>query len=173
MELFQLIDEMIDLRSFSNLWFWIMLAVAWSSASHWIMGVPNDMTARARKQPDLYMTELETLVRIHMRRRLYIMRTSGMWIVGFGCFLLSGLAVLGFWFAVEFAQAVFVIALPMSIVALINLKTAHHIEMTDAHGEPLLRALGLCRFLVQVVGVISIFITAMWGMYQNLSIGAL
>ncbi|MEM9756043.1 MAG: component of SufBCD complex, partial [Pseudomonadota bacterium] len=32
--------DVIDLRSFSNLWYWIVLAVFWSSASHWGLGVP-------------------------------------------------------------------------------------------------------------------------------------
>ena len=50
--------ELIDMRSFSNLWFWIALAVLWSSVSHWVLGVPWDMVMRARKDdrrrpPDL------------------------------------------------------------------------------------------------------------------------
>lgn len=44
------ISEVIDFRSFSNLWFWIALAVMWSTASHWVMGVPWDLVQRARRQ---------------------------------------------------------------------------------------------------------------------------
>ena len=40
-------------------------------------------------------------------------------------------------------------------------------------GEPLFRMMHKHRVLTQVVGVISIFITAMWGMLQNMTIGAL
>jgi len=29
-----LVTEVIDLRSFSNLWYWIVLAILWSSLSH-------------------------------------------------------------------------------------------------------------------------------------------
>ncbi len=173
MELFQLMDEMIDMRSFSNLWFWIALAVTWSSASHWILGVPFDMVARARKAPQQYQADLEILVQINVKRRLFIMQMSGIWIVALGCFLLSGLCVLGFWFRIEFAQAVFLIAFPMCLVRLVNLKTAHHIDASGAEGETLLQALSLCRLVVQVIGMIAIFVTALWGMYQNLQIGAL
>ena len=41
--------EVIDLRSFSNLWYWIGLAVFWSSVSHWILGVPYDSIMRAKR----------------------------------------------------------------------------------------------------------------------------
>ena len=40
----------IDLRSFSNLWFWLMLAVAWSNVTHFVMGVPFDMVQRAKRK---------------------------------------------------------------------------------------------------------------------------
>ena len=44
---YQSIFELIDMRSFSNLWYWIALAVMWSTASHWVLGVPWDMVIRA------------------------------------------------------------------------------------------------------------------------------
>ena len=50
MDLHLRIFEVIDMRSFSNLWYWIMLAVIWSSTSHWVLGVPHDMFIRARRQ---------------------------------------------------------------------------------------------------------------------------
>ncbi len=45
-----LIFDLIDMRSFSNLWYWIALAVTWSSTSHWVLGVPFDMVLRARRK---------------------------------------------------------------------------------------------------------------------------
>ena len=46
MDFYASVSEVIDLRSFSNLWFWIALAVMWSTVSHWVMGVPWDMVQR-------------------------------------------------------------------------------------------------------------------------------
>ena len=34
---YQTVLELIDMRSFSSLWYWIGLAVLWSSASHWVL----------------------------------------------------------------------------------------------------------------------------------------
>lgn len=164
---------MIDLRSFSNLWFWIALAVVWSSVSHWVLGVPYDMIQRARRVGGQAELDFEDIARVNVNRLLYIGRVSGLWILGFVCFALSGLAVLGFWYHVEFAQAVFLLGFPMSLVGLLNLSTARLIESEGARGELLQKRLMRCRLYTQLIGMVSIFITALWGMYQNMSIGVL
>ena len=161
------------MRSFSNLWFWIALAVMWSSASHWTLGVPHDLVQRARRHGNQAELDLEDLTRVQVSRLLYIGRVSGTWLLAGGCFILSGLAVLGFAYDVEFAQAVFLLAFPMSLVGLISLSTARQIEAEGSRGEVLCRRLGKTRFFTQVIGVISIFVTALWGMYQNMSAGVL
>ena len=173
MDIYSSIFELIDMRSFSNLWFWIALAVLWSTASHWILGVPYDMVLRARRQGGQTEQDLEDLVRINTNRMLYIARVSGLWMLSIGCFVLSGLVVLGFVYGVEFAQALFLLAFPMAIVALISLSTARLIQEEEAAGELLRKRLTRNRLYVQITGLISIFMTALWGMYQNMSIGVL
>ncbi|MDO7630423.1 MAG: component of SufBCD complex, partial [Loktanella sp.] len=42
--------QVIDLRSFSSLWYWLFIAIAWSTVSHWVLGVPYDMVQRAKRQ---------------------------------------------------------------------------------------------------------------------------
>ena len=165
--------EVIDMRSFSNLWFWIALAVAWSSASHWVLGVPYDMVLRARRVGGQAEIDLEDITRVNVNRLLYIARVSGLWILGFACFILSGLAVLGFVYHIEFAQAVFLLGLPMSLVGMLGLSTAGLIEREGASGELLQKRLTRCRIYTQMIGMVSIFVTALWGMYQNMTIGAL
>lgn len=165
--------ELIDMRSFSNLWFWIALAVVWSTASHWILGVPYDMVQRARRHGGQAEVDLEDLVRINVNRLLYIGRVSGLWVLGLGCFGLTTLALLGFVYDLEFAQALFLLSLPMSLVGVLSLSTARRIEQEGAAGEKLRRRMTRHRFYVQVIGMISIFVTALWGMYQNLSLGPL
>ncbi len=173
MDWYASIFELIDMRSFSNLWFWIALAVTWSSASHWVVGVPYDLVTRARRVGGQVERDLEDLARIHCNRILYISRVSGIWLWGGTCFVLSTLAMLGFYYAVELAQAVFLIACPMSVVGLISIATARRIEAGEDHGEPLRKRLTRARTYIQLVGTLSILVTALWGMYQNLSISVL
>ncbi len=173
MDLTQTLFEVIDMRSFSNLWYWIALAVAWSSASHWVLGVPWDTVLRARRVGGQSETDLHDLVRINTNRILYIVDVSGIWMILIGFFAHTLLVGLGFFYAVEFAQALFLLLGPMTLVGALSVRTARIIRAEDCSGEALRRRLGRHRFWVQLVGMLSIFVTSLWGMYQNFSISPL
>lgn len=173
MDWYQTLFELIDMRSFSNLWFWIVLAVVWSTASHWVLGVPFDMVVRARRHGEDATGDLEDLVRINVNRLLYIGRVSGLWLAGFACFALTMLILLGFVYEHEFAQAVFLLAFPLSIVGMLSLSTARLIAGEGSSGERLCKRLTRHRLYTQIIGMISIFVTALWGMYQNVTLGVL
>lgn len=173
MDWYKAIFELIDMRSFSNLWFWIALAVVWSSASHWVLGVPYDMVIRARRSGGQAMGDLETITRINAARMCHIADVSGLVLLGITCFLISTLAVLGFLYDIEFAQAVFLLALPMSLVGYLSLRCADHILSAALAGDDLVRRLTRHRTVTQMLGTFSIFVTALWGMYQNFTIGVL
>jgi hypothetical protein len=173
LSLFETLSEMIDLRSFSNLWYWIALAVMWSTLSHRILGAPFDMVHRARKYGGQQAQDLDDLVRINVNRMMFVVQSAGVWLLGLACFVLSVLATLGFGLSVEIAQAVFLLVFPMSLVVLINLMTAQKILKTAAQGEDLYKAMTTCRLLIQLLGMVCIFLTCLWGMFQNLHIGPL
>lgn len=170
MDWYDILLETIDLRSFSNLWFWIVVAVLWSSASHWVMGVPNDMIIRARRHGGVVAQDVDALVAINVRRILDISRVAGLWLVGIATFFLTTLVVLGFFYRVEFAQAVFLLATPMTGVGAVSVSTARRIEAGGETGPALWRRLSRHRMIVQGIGVVAIFVTAMWGMWQNLNL---
>jgi len=165
--------ELIDMRSFSNLWFWIALAVVWSTASHFVLGIPFDMVQRAARNGGQSEDDLEALVRINVNRILFIGRVSGLWILAITCALLTGLGLLGFFYWLEFAQAVFLLAFPLSLVGLTSMLTASKIDADALTGAALRSRLRRHRLYTQLIGIIAIFVTAMWGMYQNMTFGAL
>lgn len=169
----RIIGDLIDLRSFSNLWYWIALAVAWSQASHWVIGVPYDMVLRARRQGGESERDLEAIVRINVARLTYIWHDAGMILLAMGSCVLTILALLGFVYKVEFCQAVFLLAFPMAFVAAMSFSTARRIALREESGESLHKRLALHRVLVQVIGMISIFVTAFWGMLQNYNVSIL
>lgn len=174
MTLLDNVFELIDLRSFSNLWFWIALAVTWSTVSHWVLGVPWDMAIRARRgHGETAMADFEDMVRINTGRLLYVAGQSGTLIAGIVTFGLSSLAILGFIYGNEFSQALFLIGFPLSGVGLLSLRTASRIRAEAPRGEALIARLSRHRLAVQTIGMVSIFVTAMWGMYQNMTIGPL
>ncbi len=167
MSFYRTVFELIDLRSFSNLWFWIALAVAWSSTSHWVLLVPYDMVNRARRQGGQALIDLEDIARINVNRLLYIARTAGTWLMALLFFLWTALLTLGWVYRVEFAQALFLLGAPLSLVGLLSVATARKIEAGEDRGEALQHRLLTHRFVTQLIGIVAIFVTAMWGMYQN------
>jgi hypothetical protein len=170
---YQTLFEIIDMRSFSNLWFWIVLAVVWSTASHWVLGVPYDMVLRAKRYGEDAQVDLEDMVRINVNRLLYIGRVSGLWLAGLACFFLTMLVLLGFVYQNEFAQAVFLLALPLSMVGMLSLSTARIIEAENSTGDILFKRMNRHRLYTQIIGMVAIFVTALWGMYQNMNLGPL
>jgi hypothetical protein len=170
---YDVIFDLIDMRSFSNLWYWIVLAVMWSSVSHWVLGVPFDMISRARRYGGQAQTDLETLVAITTGRLLNIARTAGSVMVAVLAFLVTTLLVLGFYYDVEFAQAVLFLLVPMIPVTALSLRAAVRIETGQISGEALDRLLARHRIATQLIGMVSIFVTSLFGMWQNMHIGIL
>ncbi|WP_296426397.1 hypothetical protein [Yoonia sp.] len=162
--------QVIDLRTFSNIWYWLAVAVSWSTVSHWIIGVPFDMIFRARRNGGDALSDLETLVAINVRRLMTITALGGMWITGFISFVLTSLAAMGFYYGFELAQGFFCLVFPMSLVGVMTMRITRRYSVQQPAGETLARELLQLRFWIQVIAMISIFFTAMYGMYHNLSV---
>ncbi len=62
---------------------------------------------------------------------------------------------------------------PMVLVGWVSLRTAVKIEAGEDTGEPLYRRLLVHRRVVQIIGMVSIFVTSMFGMYKNLNVSIL
>ncbi|VAV90227.1 hypothetical protein MNBD_ALPHA07-622 [hydrothermal vent metagenome] len=170
---YDIIFELIDMRSFSSLWYWIALAVMWSSTSHWVLGVPWDMVTRARRYEDPgNIRDLEEILRINCNRIEFIIRKFGPVLAGMLFFILTILLMLGFVYGNEFSQAVFLMVMPMSLVLLLSIKVAKTIKQQQLRGAALYKKLYIHRLILQMLGTFSIFLTAMWGMYQNISSNA-
>jgi hypothetical protein len=168
---YDILFEVIDFRSFSSLWFWLVLSVLWSSASHWVLGVPHDLIRRARRDEQA-QRDLEDLLRVNVHRLLFYVRGSGPVSVAGTAFVLSALLVLSLR-GIEFAQAVLCLLLPMIPVFVLRIRLALQFELGQHGSADLDRVLTRHRTAVQLIGVIAIFLTGIFGMYQNLRLGAL
>ena len=155
------IMEMIDMRSFANLWYWIVLAVVWSSASYFILGVPFDMYRQARWHGGQAEEDLITLIKIYIRRIDYIMRKSGLVIIGLTFFVISLLAGLGLGYGNEFSQALLLLFVPLSLIAALNVRNCYRVKRQHLYNEPekLYRLMFRYRLTVQIVGVIDVAVT--------------
>ncbi|WP_245924589.1 component of SufBCD complex [Aliiroseovarius pelagivivens] len=161
------------MRSFSNLWYWIGLAVAWSMASYWVMGVPYDMIQRAGRVEGDAQDDLETIVRVNCNRITSLSEQSGLSMIAVASAILTSLVIMGFWYSIEFAQAVFLLMFPMMFVGLLSVRAAIMIQRRELSGKALRSYMLRHRLMVQLIGMVAILITAMWGMYHNLAYGVL
>ncbi|MGA1234851.1 MAG: hypothetical protein ACO3VR_13085 [Lutimaribacter sp.] len=59
---FDRLTMVVNFGSFSSVWYWIALAVMWSTAAHWVLGIPFDMVSRARAAGGAAQAELDMLL---------------------------------------------------------------------------------------------------------------
>ena len=106
-----------------------------------------------------------------VNRILLIADVSGVWITLLVSAIGTALALFAFVYRIEFAQAVFLLVCPMAILSLLSVRTARIIRHDGLEGAELVKRLLRHRFATQGIGVISIFVTAMYGMWVNLWVG--
>lgn len=171
LNLLSLFASQIDHRSFSGLWYWIMIALMWAGLTRSALGVPYDLVARARRLGGDAQTDIEVLARIHAERYVYYWSRGQLFQVAFLAFVVSGLFVLAIGFNFEFAQAVLFLLVPLSLIAANSLRGAHLILADRGQGEALHKLIFRHRLLVQLIGFTFIFLTAIFGFVHNLTAG--
>jgi len=110
------------------------------------------------------------MVRVNVNRIGHIADTAGLFLTGFVAFVLTGLSVLSFYYWIELAQAILLIAFPLCVVGALSVNTAAKIHHAQPSGEDLYSMMSRHRMLTQSVGMVAIFFTAMFGMYENLNV---
>lgn len=162
------IVRVIDLRTFSSIWYWLAVAVSWAVASHWLIGVPFDLLYRARRADPHHVADLEAITDVNVRRFTNLVDMAGPWLLGFVVFVLTALCMAGFFYGLELAQGMFILGLPLSIVMLLNVLVAKDLAHRPLQGAALVHRLFRLRIWSQAVGMIALFFTAMYGMWFNL-----
>lgn len=171
-----LINEMIDLRSFSNLWFWIALAGIWFSASHWVMGIPYDLALRGRAAGTEDEADFRDSVRVSVNRMTRGTEAGRVWTVAVSSFVLTVLVLLGFLYRIEFAQALFLLGFPLSLVWVASVRLALGLRdrgLETLGTDEIFNRIRTLRVIIQGISVLAIVVTSFWGMYVNATIGVL
>lgn len=131
--------QLLDTRSFPSLWYWLLLAAAWSFSLRGALGVPADVAARAaRIDPDAgdapeALALLDWLSLMLPRWRLG--RHEAAILTGLATFSLSALFGLGFGQGLELAQAVFLLLAPLVILTAMRLRLAARLAAELAAAE--------------------------------------
>lgn len=170
MDFYRSVLEVLDVGSFSSIWYWIGLAVMWSIASHFTLGVPYDVVRRSGHDP-VAARDMDDLVRIHTARFDAFDDRASMVAIAVLAAMLTMLALIGFGYGGEMAQALFFILFPMSFVGFLSVRRARKIARLQATGIDLRHHLIVLRRQIQLVGMLSLFVTAVYGMFYNFAVG--
>lgn len=137
MPLIEAILAILDSRSFGSIWFWLLLALAWSLLGRKVAGVPYDIAQAVRRKPALGacpdaddpdgLLLLDWLSLTLPRRRLG--RVEGVVLLFIATFVLTALVLLGFFYGLEMAQALVLLLLPFAALAPLEIRLAERLSV--------------------------------------------
>ena len=169
----------LDSRSFGTIWFWIVVLGMWSAVGRHVLGVPTEVLLRARRarrdgRPDgaEAITLLDWLSLTLPRWQPG--RGEGAVILGLSLFALSSLAILGFGYWLEMAQALTLLLTPFAALFWLRVWLAGRLHgllgQAQSDARPLAQVAGdiigrmmTHRRLVSLLSIVSVAATALWG----------
>lgn len=161
------IFALIDMTSFTSVWYWIFLCLTWNSLSHRTLGVPFDMIIRADKHGDLFERDVDHIAHAQSRRLTYMFGRFGVVIIGVTAFFVSAIGAAAFVVGFQTSQAVFVVLIPVLCVGSSEMRLAYRIRRDDLRGSPLRRKIVLHRFFHQLFGIASLAMAAIGTAYYG------
>ncbi|SFR17881.1 hypothetical protein [Poseidonocella sedimentorum] len=170
MNFFDTVLDLIDMRSFSSLWFWIVLAWVWTRATFRVLGVPIDILAEAERGDPHAVDDVDGLGEMAARRLVARHAAMSLWELAALAFVFTVLVLLAWLYRIELAQALVCLAVPLAVVHWLTLRSARRVVAAAQQGETLRRTISALRLRIQAVAVVAIFVTTLYGMQQNLSI---
>jgi len=156
----------ISFDSFSSVWYWLFLGIAWSVTCHWTLGVPYDALVRAHKRGGKYAEDAEVLARIHVERYADVARSAGPYITAAAFFVIATLATFGYAYGYETAQALLVLVAPLFLVSGLNMRLAVKLAEQELDGATLRKRLVSRRFWNQVIGLSSLLVSVMAALFS-------
>ena len=157
------IAQLIALDTFSSVWYWAVVVVSWAVACHWLIGIPFDMLIRARRGKGREMADLEAMVDINVRRIVWFLQIGGPFFAALAAFFLAGTGLLAVAYRFELAIGVLILAVPLLVVLLLNLRLALALHATPLRGQELVRRLFGVRLWTQAIAAVSLFVTSAFG----------
>lgn len=155
--------ESLEYLTFTSAWYWVFIALAWSSRAHWTISIPFDAIVRAERRGAQWEEDLDNLAQIMSRRVNHFARGGGVWGVAIVTFALAALITGSIVTQSQFVRGLTAVAVPMAIAAFGDIRLALRIHDTGLRGYHLRRALVWRRFLNQATGLFSLLLAASMG----------
>jgi hypothetical protein len=151
--------QVFGTASLDSFWYWVLSILIWSLVCNRTLGVPHDMVRRARRAPET-AERVDLLALIGAERIGRLHDLAGVPLAALGGFGLAVAGVAAFGLGLELAKAAFLLAFPLSIVAVSTLRLALVVRRRRLGGPLLRRLLAVRRFWHTVVAIAAIMVTA-------------
>lgn len=175
---FSTIFSILDARSFTSPWFWLVLIVFWNITSRNVLGVPNDVISHAsRALRRQHIDEPREVLQLLDWLALQIPRwgigfRSGVILTAGTCCGLTVLALLGFRYQLEMAQALTFLCLPFAVLLVLRVRLARQLEwvlQAVSLGQPVrvgateaLRRIDRYRLQHMIISLVAVIATSFW-----------
>lgn len=134
--------DVLDSRSFSSLWYWLLLTVTWTWLGRGALGIPSDLVRAVHRRavegagrapaPDpLLLLDWVSLV----TPRWQVSDRDGTVLTAVAAFVVSALAWLGFAYGRELAQAMVLLVAPLLVLVVLRIRLATRLRATLAEAE--------------------------------------
>lgn len=175
MSIIQGLLAILDSRSFSTIWFWVLLMLAWAFHGRTVLGVPVDVIHRAGRKDAAEADQLALLDWLSLTLpRWRVSAAEGIWLIGITAFILTVLLVLGFGYGLEMAQGLFLLLMPFAVLTGIAIRLAQQLSdllsaardgAITAHDASVLasRRMRNHRILSALTAIFIVMITTFWG----------
>lgn len=176
--------DVLDSRSFSSLWYWLLLTVTWTWVGRGALGIPSELvravhrraaegadeTPAAASPDSLLLLDWVSLV----TPRWQVSDRDGAVLTAVAAFVVSALAWLGFAYGRELAQAMVLLVAPLLVLVVLRIRLATRLRATLAEAEagritPDLAAADMARRitrhmrLTMALSMLAVGGAALWG----------
>ncbi|MDP5306398.1 hypothetical protein [Paracoccus spongiarum] len=168
----------LDSRSFGTIWFWLALLGMWSASGRSVLGVPAEVLSAARRAQGAGEPEAPAVIALLDWLSLCLPRwrlgpREGAVFAGAAGFLLTSLAIMGFGYGLELAQALTLLLAPFVMLFWMRVRLARRLAPVLAAGHsgerPLagvgaeaVRQMQRHRRLATLLSILAVAATAMW-----------
>jgi hypothetical protein len=159
------LGNILNSGSFDSFWYWAIIAVTWSRATHFLLGAGLHDVRDALRNGGTDMDDLNHLIDINARKLMYAIERYGVWLCAVTTFFIAAIATLGFKFEIEVMQAATLLLVGLLCGFMVSLRFAHRVVNETLRGSDLCKAFQKFRTYKQFVGMSAIFITSFYAAY--------
>jgi hypothetical protein len=157
--------RLLNSDSFDSFWYWSIIAVTWSRATHFLLGAGMHDVRDALRNGGGDMDDLEMLIHINARKFTNAVERYGVVLSAIVMFFIATIATLGFKFEIELMQACTLLFVGLLCGSLVSLRFAQRVVDQKLRGKALCKAFNKYRTIKQFVGMGFIFLTSFYAAF--------